>query len=193
MEQPVHDPAQVLSERDKQSLLRIARQALLDHLNEEAVAEYETDSAAQLRPRATFVSLRRRDSDELRGCRGECEARRPLIESVMRMVIAAAVDDTRFPPVTIDEVPDLTIEISALTPLRPIRPEEVVVGRHGLMIGRGRKLGLLLPQVPARFGWDGREFLEAVCKKAGLPEGAWEMDDVRLFGFETEVWGEEDQ
>ncbi|KPK59722.1 MAG: hypothetical protein AMS21_09805 [Gemmatimonas sp. SG8_38_2] len=193
MEQPVHDPAQVLSTRDKQSLLRIARQALLDHLNEEAATEYEADSPAQLRPRATFVTLRRRDSDELRGCRGECEARRPLIESVMSMVVAAAVDDTRFPPVTIGEVADLTIEISALTPLRPIRPEEVVVGRHGLMIVRGRRLGLLLPQVPARFGWDREGFLVAVCKKAGLPADAWETDDVRLFGFETEVWGEEDK
>jgi len=187
----MHDAAPALSPKDKQSLLRIARQALIDHLNEETVAEYETDSAALLRPRATFVTLRRRDSDELRGCRGECEARRPLIESVTRMVIAAAVDDTRFPPVTIDEVPGLTIEISVLTPLRPIRPGEVVVGRDGLMISRGRKLGLLLPQVPARFGWDRGEFLKAVCKKAALPEGAWEMNDVRLFGFETEVWGEE--
>jgi AmmeMemoRadiSam system protein A len=173
-------------------LLRLARQTLQDCLGAGKFPPCETDSPALLQPRAAFVTLRRRDTGELRGCRGECRARRPLIESVANMAIAAAIDDSRFPPVTIDELPDLQIEINALTPLRPIRPEEVVIGRHGLMILRGPNTGLLLPQVPIAYGWDRDEFLRWLCRKAGLPHDAWKASDAQLYGFEAETWGEEE-
>ena len=108
------------------------------------------------------------------------------------MTIAAAVDDSRFVPVTVDELPSLHIEISALTPLAPIRPEEVVVGRHGLLIIRGRFSGLLLPQVPTRYGWDRNEFLAWLCRKAGLAKNDWKAEDAQLFGFEAESWCEDE-
>ena len=107
------------------------------------------------------------------------------------MVVASAVDDPRFPAVTAEEVPNLHIEISALTPLRPITPEEVVVGRHGLMIIRGNYSGLLLPQVPIEQGWNRTEFLDGLCWKAGLPRNAWMSHQAQLYGFEADVWGEE--
>jgi AmmeMemoRadiSam system protein A len=173
-------------------LLRLARKSLYDYLREGKLPQCQTDSAALLEPRATFVSLWDRRSGELRGCRGEVPARRPLVQSVANMVLASATDDPRCPPVTLDEVPELRIEISMLTPLEPIRPEEIVVGRHGLMITQGESSGLLLPQVPVRYGWDPKEFLRGLCRKAGLADDAWKADDTQLRGFETEAWGEEE-
>jgi AmmeMemoRadiSam system protein A len=189
------DPAPLLltplSGEDKRLLLRVARMTLEDYLRDGALAEIDVESPALLAQRAAFVTLWRRETDELRGCRGECIPQRPLIESVTLMSIAAAVDDPRFPPVQYDELANLRIEINALSPPHPIRPDEVVVGRHGLMIVRGRHAGLLLPEVPERFGWERVEFLDALCHKAGLPHSAWAMPDTHLFGFESEAWAEE--
>jgi len=193
MKRPAADAAPELSADDRQTLLRLARQTLLDHLSGNETSQYATESSALQRPRATFVTLRRRDTDELRGCRGECEARRPLVESVARMAVAAAVNDSRFPPVMLSEIPNLKIEINVLTPVKPIRPADIVVGKHGLMIVKGEHLGLLLPEVPTRFGWGREEFLKAVCRKAGLSETVWEEENARLFGFEADVWCEDEQ
>ncbi len=179
-----------LSAEDRQTLLGVARRTLESYLGSGDVPVWRTESPALLHPRASFVTLRRRGSGELRGCRGEYRPRRPLIESVAQMAIASAVDDSRFPPVTADELPEIQIEISALTPLRPIRPHEVEVGRHGLMIVKGPRAGLLLPTVPVEYGWDRDEFLKWLCRKAGLPDDAWRTDDVELYGFEAESWGE---
>jgi AmmeMemoRadiSam system protein A len=153
--------------------------------------EPETTSPALRELRATFVTLRRRADGELRGCRGQRTAVQPLVESVIQMSVASAVDDPRFVPVTRAEVPDLHIEISALTPPAPIHPAQVVVGRHGLIVSAGRAAGLLLPQVPQEYGWSREQFLRAVCEKAGLPPEAWRVTGVRLEGFEAEVWEEE--
>ena len=179
-----------LSDADKLTLLRTARQALEDYLDEGRDPRCESDRPALLEHRATFVTLRQRETGDLRGCRGETVARRPLIESVAHMAISSATEDPRFTPVTIDEVTALHIEISALSPLEPIAAEDVEVGRHGLVISRGPYSGLLLPQVPVNHGWDREEFLDWVCRKAGLPDGAWQSKDADLCGFECEVWEE---
>jgi AmmeMemoRadiSam system protein B/AmmeMemoRadiSam system protein A len=184
--------APLLSAEDKQTLLHLTRQTLNDYLGKGKLPEFKTDSPALLQPRATFVTLRARETGELRGCRGEVIARQPLVESVMNMAVASATDDPRFMPVTINEVPELHIEISALTPMKPIKPEEVVVGRHGLMIVKGYNSGLLLPQVPVEQGWDREEFLRGLCHKAWLPPNAWKDKDAQLYGFEAQVWGEEE-
>lgn len=182
-----------LSEVDKRLLLDVARQTLETFLASGTQPTFATDSAALCQPRAVFVTLWRRDTGELRGCRGESMARRPLQEAVSSMAIASAVDDPRFYPVTLQELPKLRIEINALTPLAPIHADDVQVGRHGLMVARGQRAGLLLPDVPLRFGWNCVQFLEGTCQKAGLPRNAWQDADVRLFGFESEEWGEESQ
>jgi len=181
-----------LADEDKQHLLRLARQTLVDFTRAGETPDCATDSPALLEHRATFVTLTQRANRKLRGCRGEVAARQPLIEAVTNMTIASASDDPRFPPVTPGEVPALHIEISMLTPMSPIRPEEVVVGRHGLLITKGHQSGLLLPQVPVEWQWDREEFLDSVCRKAGLPPGTWRDADVELLGFECEVWGEEE-
>ena len=184
--------SELVSEEDKRSLLGLARRTLEGFLQSGDAPEPEIDSATLRKDRAAFVTLRRRDSGELRGCRGEVHARRPLAESVMRMAIAAAVDDPRFPQVTFEELRDLRIEISALTPLRPIDAEDVVVGVHGVMISRGLNSGLLLPQAPVQYGWDREMFLSMLCRKAGLPDDMWRKKGSRLLAFEADVWGEEE-
>jgi len=185
------DTAPPLTGDEKAMLLQLARVAIETYLRTGVELKHETSSAALLQQRAVFVTLRRRDTGELRGCRGQSIARQPLVDAVIHSAIASATDDPRFPPVTLDELPGLHIEISALTPLRPIRPGEVEVGRHGLMIIKDGYAGLLLPQVPARYGWDARQFLQALCQKAGLPAGAWRADDAQLFSFESEIWEED--
>ncbi len=180
-----------LSDADKDLLLDVARQTLRGFLNDGVRPTFVHESAALNRPRAVFVTLWRRDTGELRGCRGESIARRPLLEAVSTMAIASAADDPRFFPVTLDELPKLRIEINALTPLAPIHAEDVEVGRHGLMVVRNQRAGLLLPDVPVRFEWDRVQFLEGACQKAGLPRDAWCDANVQLFGFESEEWGEE--
>lgn len=184
--QPIPDAA-------RRRLLDVARRAILLYLREERLLHVTTEDPVLLAPRATFVTLRKRRTGALRGCCGESTARRPLIDSVAQMAVASAVDDPRFFPVTLAEAPQLTIEISALTPVHPIRPEEVEVGRHGLLLVVGSARGLLLPQVPLMYGWDRLVFLQALCEKAGVPVSAWRRPEAQLFAFEAEKWGEENQ
>jgi len=181
----------MLSLVDRYTLLNIARQTLKQYLSKDILPDLHTESAELLEPRASFVTLRVRETGELRGCRGETHARRPLIESVAYMAVASATDDPRFPSVQAEEVPHLHIEINALTPLASIQPQEIEIGRHGLMIVKGAYAGLLLPEVATRYQWDAETFLRAICRKAGLPENAWKASETRLFGFEAEAWGEE--
>jgi AmmeMemoRadiSam system protein A len=179
-----------LSAQDKGFLLSLARQVLVNTLSHARLPALATHSPALMQPRATFVTLWQRSTGDLRGCRGECFARHALIESVAQMVLAAALDDPRFPPVSLDEVDDLRIEINALTPLALIDPAAVVVGRHGLMLVVGNHAGLLLPDVPVRLSWHREEFLIGLCHKAGLPGHAWRLPGAQLYSFETEEWGE---
>ena len=184
-------PGGQLSEQDRSALLRVARLALTEYLTAGLTPCQSTESSVLLEHRGAFVSLHRRDSGALRGCLGEFLSERPLIESVAQMTIAAATRDPRFPAVTVEELPELQIEISALTPLRPIRPEQIQVGVHGLMIVKGERKGLLLPHVPLDFGWDREDFLANLCLKAGLEMDAWRSGDVELLAFQTEVWEED--
>ena len=176
--------------RDKQQLLSIARRAItcgLDGTN--------FDLPADLSPRllshcGAFVTLKRRG--RLRGCIGWCAAIQPLAEVVARMAVQAAFYDSRFPPLTKYELEDdLRLEISVLTPLERVEDvQEIRVGVHGLMIVKGRRRGLLLPQVPLEQGWDREKFLEQTCLKAGLPPGAWKQG-AELYSFTAQVFGEE--
>jgi AmmeMemoRadiSam system protein A len=170
----------------------MVRQALVARLVEGREPEHDTDRPALLQPGAAFVTLRRREDGELRGCRGEVLARSPLAKAATRTAVATALDDPRFAPVTGDELDDLHIEISVLTPMTPIRPEEVEVGRHGLMIRFGPYVGLLLPQVPVDHGWDRDRYLQGICQKAGLPLHTWKDPDAELYAFEAQVWGEDE-
>ena len=144
--------------------------------------------ARLLEPRGVFATLYLRG--QLRGCVGYAMPLYPLFRAVAETARAAAFQDTRFWPVTPDELPDLKISLSVLSPLFPIEADQVEVGRHGLLISLGSRRGLLLPQVPVEHGWDRLTFLEQTCHKAGLPIDAWRS--ATLEAFTAEVFGDED-
>jgi AmmeMemoRadiSam system protein A len=115
----------------------------------------------------------------------------PLWRSVRDNAVNAAFHDPRFPPLEPSELDDVEIEISALTPLRPVStPEEVRVGVHGVMIERGPYRGLLLPQVAVEYGWDRETFLDHTCRKAGLAPGCWKDPATRIEVFSADVFSE---
>lgn len=189
MSAPDSADGQELTEAERRQLLQVARSALEAHFRR-GHGGTGAGGAGLCQPRGAFVTLRRREDGELRGCIGTMEPERPLAEAVARMAVAAATQDGRFDPVTADELPSLQIEISALGPLRPIRPDEVEVGRHGLLISLGPRRGVLLPQVPVEHGWDRETFLDHTCWKAGLPEDAWRRAEAELLAFTADVFGE---
>jgi AmmeMemoRadiSam system protein A len=153
-------------------LLAIAREAICAHLGCGVVASLPPPDPQLGLPAAAFVTLKRGRS--LRGCIGYVEAVKPLAEAVAHCAVSAATADPRFSPVEPAELSDLTVEISVLSPLSPVRdPAEIRPGRDGLLVRRGARQGLLLPQVAVELGWDGPTFLEQTCRKAGLPLDAW--------------------
>ena len=137
-----------------------------------------------------FVTLR--IGGHLRGCIGYPEPDLPLVVVVDRCAVSAALSDPRFPPLTDAEWPDVDLELSVLGPIeRVTNLDEIVVGRHGLVVEFGRRRGLLLPQVAVEWKWDAIEFAAQTCVKAGLPRDAFQKG-AKLFKFEAEVFGEHD-
>ncbi len=176
-----------LADEERQELLRIARRAATTWLREGRIPEESPASEKLNAPGAAFVTLT--DRGRLRGCIGYTEARAPLYRTVQECAVASATEDPRFLPLSPAEIGSVRIEISVLTPLLPIRPEAVEVGVHGLMVKRGGRRGLLLPQVPGEHGWDRETFLAQVCLKAGLPRDAWRTG-AELYSFTAEVFAE---
>ena len=183
-------PVAYLDASQRKELLGIARRALDGYLGAGKIPPEEGVRGKLAAHGAAFVTLTK--NGRLRGCIGYTEAVAPLFKVVQECAVAAATEDPRFPPVSPMELPSLRVEISVLTPLFPIRSEEVVVGRHGLMVAQGGMRGLLLPQVPVEWGWDRETFLDQVCVKAGLSPSAW-RHGATLRAFTAEVFGEQEK
>ena len=164
-------------------LVRLAREAIARALGA-GRARDAADPAGD--PRGVFVTLRRRSDGALRGCVGIPEPRHPLEDAVRRAAVSAALSDRRFAPVTVEELPALAIQVSVLTALRPGHADEVVVGRHGVVIRGWGRTALLLPQVAVEQRWDRETLLRQLCRKAGLPGDAWRDAGCELLLFETE-------
>ena len=177
------------SDGDRALLLTIAREAITAHVNHQFQSAISNlQSAILATPAGAFVTLHR--GGDLRGCIGHIEPNEPIGTVVPRCAVAACSSDPRFRPVAADELLSIDIEISLLGPLEPIAgPEDVVVGRHGLVVERGWQRGLLLPQVATEWNWDAEAFLAHTCQKAGLPRDAWQKG-ATLWTFEAEVFGE---
>jgi AmmeMemoRadiSam system protein A len=171
----------VLSDEDRKTLLGLAREAVAAAAGGDEPPILRNPDGPLREKGAVFVTLR--CHGELRGCIGHVEAHEALWESVRDMAGAAAERDGRFSPVRPPEVPALEIELSVLSPMAPIRPEEIVVGIHGLYVKKGVDAGLLLPQVAVEWGWDRGEFLKRTFEKAGLP---YPDPQARIFGFTVE-------
>jgi AmmeMemoRadiSam system protein A len=171
---------------ERELLLRLAHRSIESALEGRSIAA-NPPTAHLAEPRGAFVTLHL--LGQLRGCIGYVVPTQSLYATVAEAARAAAFEDPRFPPVAPAEAPHLKIEISVLSPLQPIRPEEVVVGLHGLVVSQGNRRGLLLPQVPIEWNWDRETFLAQSCLKAGLPPDAWQHG-AQLQAFTAEVFGE---
>ena len=178
-----------LNKADQEELIRLARQALEESVRHHRLSKIQKPQGRLGDQGGAFVTLHK--AGRLRGCIGYIEAARPLYQTVRECALAAALHDPRFSPVTPDELDSLRLEISVLSPLTEIRPEQVAVGRHGLLIARGSQRGLLLPQVAVEWNWDRERFLAETCLKAGLPQDAWKQD-ATLQAFTAQVFSEPD-
>ena len=177
---------QEFSSEERSLLLRLAHDSISSALElREISVDAPTPHLAE--PRGAFSSLYL--GDELRGCVGYVLPTCTVYRAVAETARAAAFDDNRFPPVRKDEAPHLAIELSILSPPQAIQPEEIEVGRHGLLISQHGRRGLLLPQVPIEHDWDRSTFLEQTCRKAGLPLDAWQKG-ATIEAFTAEVFGE---
>jgi AmmeMemoRadiSam system protein A len=177
-----------LSEADRRSLLALARRAIADAVSLQKPAEEVSRSGILAEKRGVFVTLHVRG--RLRGCIGIVEAYEPLGQAVPSAAASAALHDPRFSPVRPEEVGELRIEISLLSPPEALRPENVEIGKHGLLIAQGGKRGLLLPQVAVEHKLGREQFLEETCRKAGLNINAWQQPETDILGFTCEVFSE---
>jgi AmmeMemoRadiSam system protein A len=177
-----------LSSDDWLALVEIARRAIASAVLEKRLPDFPAFPAALSEPRGAFVTLYR--GGALRGCVGQVENPGPLADVVARSAISAALHDSRFAPVSAEEVASLEIEISVLTAPERILPDAIVAGRHGVIVARGSFRGLLLPQVATERNWSAQRLLEETCIKAGLARDAWRDPATEVFGFTAEVFSE---
>ncbi len=178
-----------LTETQKKKLLSIARKTLEEYVSSKTAPNIDMKDGRLSERSGVFVTLNR--DGQLRGCIGFIKPVAPLYRSVVEMTVAAASRDMRFRPVTDNELKDISIEISVLSPLKLIRsPNEIVVGRHGLYIVKDGNSGLLLPQVATHYKWNRDEFLRNTCSKAGLTDDAWKDKETKIFIFSAQVFSE---
>ena len=177
------------SNEQRHTLLSIAHEGIISSVEGRKLSDMPPSMPGLAEPRGVFTTLSLRG--QLRGCVGYATPVSPLYRAVAETAQAAAFEDSRFSPVTNEEARELEISLSVLSPLFPIQPEAVDVGRHGLVISLGIRRGLLLPQVPTEHGWNRKMFLEQTCHKAGLPHDAWRKGAV-IEAFVAEVFSDAD-
>lgn len=191
-EAAVSAPKFELTHEDKALLLQIARRTVESWVRERKREEFHIppERTVLLQNGAAFVTLRKHG--ELRGCIGHTIPQEPLWMCVRDVAISAAAEDPRFRPVSPDELKDIHIEVSVLTPLEPVsNPEDIVMGRDGVVIRKGYRVGVFLPQVADETGWDRETFLSNLCAhKAGLPPDCWKDPSTHIFRFQAIVFEE---
>jgi hypothetical protein len=170
-------------------LLRLARTAIENYLDSGKIVDCTDTDEALLQPAGAFVTLK--EHGKLRGCIGRMEAGGPLCTTVRDVAIAAAVEDRRFSPVTKEELPRLSIEVSVLSPLRRVSgPAEVNIRKHGVVVESNGRSGVFLPQVARDTGWTRDVLLSELCEqKAGLPRDAWKHGAI-LYVFTVQEFHE---
>jgi len=173
-----------LTEQEKKELLDLAKNAITEHITKGNVSEKEIANPKLKAEGAVFVTINKKG--HLRGCIGHIQPIMPLYQSVIKNAVAACSSDPRFPPMKEEELKDIDIEISILSPLKPLKDVEMIqVGKHGLFIVKGTRRGILLPQVATEYERDRETFLQQICSKAGLQKDAWKTAD--LYTFTAEI------
>jgi AmmeMemoRadiSam system protein A len=171
---------------ERSVLLKLAHESILSAVEHREIS-LTPPSPHLSEPRGAFTTIY--FQTVLRGCVGYVFPVASLYRTVAETARAAAFEDTRFSPVTVDEASGLEVSLSVLSPLKAIKPEEVEIGLHGLVVSQSGHRGLLLPQVPVDHDWDRVTFIEQTCRKAGLPRDAWQKG-ATLQAFTAEVFGD---
>ncbi|HEY7953673.1 MAG TPA: AmmeMemoRadiSam system protein A [Polyangia bacterium] len=175
---------------DRKELLRIARATLREHLATGYLPPGAPHRKTLLQPAAAYVTVQ--VAGVLRGCMGRVEADKPLYLAIEELTVAAISRDPRFEPVRLEELSETRVAISILSALEPCALERVEVGRHGLVVTRGPRRGLILPHAAIENGWSAERLLDEVCAKAGLGPGAWRDPDTRVEQFTADRFAEPD-
>lgn len=181
-----------LTEEEQKTLLKLSRDVLLSYIKNSPLPKIEdykiTENLKQ--QYGVFVTLHKKG--DLRGCIGYIEGRCPVYQAVIDNTVNSSTCDPRFIPVQENELKDIDIEISVMTPLKKIKStDEIVIGKHGLVIRKGGRSGLFLPQVPIEWNWNKQEYLMHLCQKASLPLDAWK-EGAELYTFSAQVFGEKE-
>lgn len=181
---------QPLSPEAREELLALARRTAHQYLTTQSFPAYHPEDPALSQALGAYVTYEK--DGELRGCLGRLEGDRPAYLNVQYAAVAAAIADSRFAPVTPEELEALDLEITLLHPVRQVLdPDEIQIGREGVLLRVGDEGGaLFLPQVALEEEWDLRTTLVNLCRKAGLPDDAWQRADARLYVFAGEWFRE---
>lgn len=181
--------ANLLNTSEQKTLLKIARKTLEKYIRNKVVVDYDIVDDRLKEKLGLFVTLKK--NNELRGCIGIITPEKSIIDALIEMTITAATRDFRFPKVTPDELSDIKIEVSILSPLKKIENiNEIEIGRHGLYLCNGIRCGILLPQVAIENNWDRDKLLEMVSLKAGLHPSAWKDKNSEIYTFTAQVFSE---
>jgi AmmeMemoRadiSam system protein A len=176
---------------EKRILLEDAREAISAELAARAPRYRHVSSPGFVALRGAFVTLHLEDA--LRGCIGHIEGKQSIRENIRDLALSSAFRDSRFPPLSKEELPRVDIEISLLTPLEEVpSPESFLPGRDGLLIELHYSSAVFLPQVAAEQGWDRTQTLTHLCYKAGLPADAWKNEEMKFYTFQAEVFSEKE-
>jgi uncharacterized protein (TIGR00296 family) len=190
-----------LSLEEGKLLIGLARKSVEEYLkSKKRIEPPENISKKLLELCGVFVTINtiRKDKKELRGCIGFPYPTTPLAQAVIEAAISSATQDPRFYPLSLNELEKVVFEISVLTPPQLIKvdkateyPKKIKIGRDGLIIERGMYKGLLLPQVPVEWNWNGEEFLCQCCIKAGLPPDNWLLNGTKIYRFQAIIFEED--
>jgi hypothetical protein len=182
----------MLNKEERKKLLEIARKSMETYLKSGKKLELNENDPLLNKEMGAFVTLNK--NKELRGCIGNLIGKNPLYLTIRDMAIEAAISDPRFSPLTLDELKDVVIEISVLSPMRKIdNPDNIRLGIDGVLVRKGFRSGVFLPQVATETGWSKEEFLSNLCShKAGLAPDAWKDKDTEILVFTAEIFSEKD-
>jgi AmmeMemoRadiSam system protein A len=180
-----------LSEAERRSALELARAAVVETVSHRKLPDLIPRDGIFAERHGVFVTQHVRGHQQ--GCIGVVEPDEPLGAAIVRCAASAALEDPRFPPLRVDQLGELSIEISLLSPPAPISAEAIELGRHGLLVALHAQRGLLLPQVALEHRLTREQFLEETCRKAGLRREAWQDAEARLFGFTCEVFSDHEK
>ena len=178
-----------LNNEEKKEILMVSRKTLNSYISDGVIPKFNFDNEKYKLKCGGFVTLNK--DGNLRGCIGYIEPFKPLLETIIEMTINASTKDPRFSPVSSEELEKIKIDISILSPLEKIEDiDKIIVGKHGILIRKGRYSGVLLPQVATEWGWERKTFIEQTCNKAGLPIDSYK-EGADIYIFSAQIFGED--